>query len=39
MAFADADTGIGFAFLTNEMGGPDDDRTRRNVEALRAAVR
>jgi CubicO group peptidase (beta-lactamase class C family) len=38
MAFADADAGIGFAFLTNQMGGPDDDRTRRIVAALSKAV-
>ena len=39
MAFADADAGIGFAFLTNQMGDADDDRTRRIVSALRGAVR
>jgi CubicO group peptidase (beta-lactamase class C family) len=39
MAFADADAGIGFAFLTNQMGGPDDDRTRRIVAALDEAIR
>jgi CubicO group peptidase (beta-lactamase class C family) len=38
MAFADTDAGIGFAFLTNRMGGPDDDRTRRIVAALAEVV-
>ena len=38
MAFADAEVGIGFAFLTNQMGGPNDDRTRRIVAELSEAL-
>jgi CubicO group peptidase (beta-lactamase class C family) len=39
LAFADAQSGIGFAYLTNQMGGPDDDRFRRLVAALRNSLK
>jgi CubicO group peptidase (beta-lactamase class C family) len=39
LAFADAQSGIGFAYLTNQMGGPDDDRVQRLVAALRSCLK
>lgn len=38
LAFADADRGIGFAYVTAQMGGPDDMRSRRLVAAVREAL-
>ncbi len=37
-AFADPDTGIGFAFLTNQMEGIGDVRATRIIDALRDVV-
>jgi CubicO group peptidase (beta-lactamase class C family) len=38
LAFADAASGIGFAYVANRMGGPDDQRANRLVKALAAAL-
>ena len=38
LAFADADHGASFAYVTNQMGGYGDARARSLVEALRSAV-
>ena len=37
-AFADVQSGVGFAYLTNQMGGPDDDRLQSLIAALRSSV-
>lgn len=39
VAFADPETGVGFAFLTNQMEAIDDVRATRIVDALRDALR
>ena len=39
LAFADADRGVGFAYLSNQMGGYGDARARSLTEALRDALR
>lgn len=38
VAFADPGTGIGFAFLTNQMEAIDDPRATRVIDALRDAI-
>ncbi|HVM25968.1 MAG TPA: serine hydrolase, partial [Candidatus Limnocylindrales bacterium] len=38
LAFADADHGIGFAYLSNQMGGYGDSRSRTLTEALARAL-
>jgi CubicO group peptidase (beta-lactamase class C family) len=38
LAFADVDAGLGFAYINNRMGGPDDERSNRLTEALAACV-
>jgi CubicO group peptidase (beta-lactamase class C family) len=38
LGFADADHGIGFAYLGNQMGGYGDVRARELTQALRAAI-
>jgi CubicO group peptidase (beta-lactamase class C family) len=38
LGFADSESGVGFAYLTNQMGGPDDHRPQRLVAALRSSV-
>jgi CubicO group peptidase (beta-lactamase class C family) len=38
LAFADPDTGVGFAYLSNQMGGYGDARARSLTEGLRAAL-
>jgi CubicO group peptidase (beta-lactamase class C family) len=38
LAFADLDTGVGFAYLSNQMGGYGDARARSLTEGLRAAL-
>jgi CubicO group peptidase (beta-lactamase class C family) len=39
LAFADAQSGVGFAYLTNQMGGPDDHRTQRLIAALEGSLK
>ncbi len=39
LAFADAEHGVGFAYLSNQMGGYGDARARELTLALRAALR
>lgn len=39
LAFADADSGVGFAYLSNQMGGYGDTRARSLTEALARAIR
>lgn len=38
LAFADADRGVGFAYLSNQMGGYGDTRARSLTDALRVAL-
>jgi CubicO group peptidase (beta-lactamase class C family) len=38
LGFADADHRIGFAYLSNQMGGYGDARARELTDAVRAAV-
>ncbi|MEA2526307.1 MAG: hypothetical protein QOF73_3534, partial [Thermomicrobiales bacterium] len=38
LAFADAEAGTGFAYVTNQMGGPGDHRSQRLVAALRQSL-
>src|SRR5206468_751728 len=38
LAFADADYGVGFAYLSNQMGGYGDARARELTRALRAVL-
>ena len=38
VAFADPDSGIGFAFVTNHLLGPEDDRATRLIAALRECL-
>jgi CubicO group peptidase (beta-lactamase class C family) len=38
LAFADAELGIGFAYLSNQMGGYGDARARSLTEALSRAL-
>jgi hypothetical protein len=37
-AFADAEHGVGFAFINNQMGGIPDDRARPLAEALKGCL-
>ncbi len=39
LAFGDDEHGIGFAYVTNQMGGTDDDRARRLTAAVRSCLR
>jgi len=39
VAFADPDTGIGFAFLTNQMEGREDTRATHIIDSLRALLK
>jgi CubicO group peptidase (beta-lactamase class C family) len=39
LAFADAEHGVGFAYLSNQMGGYGDARARKLTVALRTALR
>jgi CubicO group peptidase (beta-lactamase class C family) len=38
LAFADVDAGVGFAYINNRMGGPDDQRSNRLTEALAECI-
>jgi CubicO group peptidase (beta-lactamase class C family) len=38
LAFADVDAGLGFAYINNRMGGPDDERSNRLTEALAKCI-
>ncbi len=38
LGFADDESSIGFGYVTNQMGGPGDDRARRLVDALRTSL-
>jgi CubicO group peptidase (beta-lactamase class C family) len=39
LGFADVDAGIGFAYVNNRMGGPDDSRSNLLIEALGRCVK
>jgi hypothetical protein len=38
MAFGDDEHAIGFGYVTNQMGGPGDDRMLRLIAGLRASL-
>jgi CubicO group peptidase (beta-lactamase class C family) len=39
LAFGDDEFGVGFAYVTNQMGGVDDDRSNRLTAAVRSCLR